>query len=417
MSATGSTLPPDGHLAPNVELAPKGQLAPEGQPVPGIRPVPSHPAQVLDGLSRVEPICWDRLVPSGAAGLRHEFLSAWEQAELPGRVARPIVVPGARGDELLAAAAGYHYDLDMASVSVPILPGALKLIRRVQPRFMTAHVYELGAPVARHDPLLVAPGVGVPAVAERVVAAAVREAEAAGARMLIVQDSVPEDGALAGALRSHGFDRVIALPTFVVEVRYESFDAYLQAMRSKYRRRTRCTLRESAHLRVELIDDFAPLADELARLWRLVYDRAHETKREILCPAFFRAAAKLDEAKALVLWREDGSIAIFGLLLEDGACLHFLHTGFAEEAGHSEAAYFRLLLEIVRVAIEGRFKTVDLGCTTAGPKLDIGAAPVPLTAWLRHRNPWLQKLFVTGGNGRFAPAPTPPRRVFAAPSG
>lgn len=399
MSATGST------------------LAPERQLAPGVHQTPSGPARVLDGLSRVEPSCWDRLVPSGAAGLRHGFLGAWEQAELPGRVARPIVVPDAGGAELQAAAAGYHYDLDMASVSVPILPGALRLIRSVRPRFMRTHVYELGAPVARHDPLLVAQGVAIPPVAETIVAAAVREAKTAGARMIVVQDSVPEDGPLAGALRSHGFDRVIALPTFVVEVRYESFDAYLQAMRSKYRRRTRSILQESGHLRPELIDDFAPLADELARLWRLVYDRAHETKREILCPAFFRAAAELDEVKALVLWRKDGSIAIFGLLLEDGGYLHFLHTGFAEEAGRSEAAYFRLLLEIVRVAIGGRFKTADLGCTTAGPKLDIGAVPVPLTAWLRHRNPWLQKLFVTGGNGKFAPAPALPRRVFAAPSG
>jgi hypothetical protein len=377
---------------------------------------PRAAARVIDGLSQVKPSLWDQLVPSGAGALRHAFLQAWEQAELSGRLSRPIVVPGPVPEELQAVAAGYHYDLDMASVSVPILPGALGLIRRVWPRFMKTRVYELGAPAARHDPLLVAPDVDLAAVAKTVVGAAVREAEAAGDKMMIVQDWVPDGGPLAAALSTHGFDQVIALPTFVVDARHPSFDAYLQSMRSKYRRRTRCTFRDSRHLRAELVDDFAPLADQLAHLWRLVYDRARETKREILGPAFFRAVAELDEVKALVLWRDDGSIAIFGLLLEDGKWLHFLQCGFAEEAGRSEAAYFRLLLEIIRVAIEGGFERAHLGCTTAGPKLDVGALPIALTAWLRHRNRWLQKLFVTGGNGRFAPPATGPRRVFSAQS-
>lgn len=409
MNAPASTRAPEGHLV-GTGVAPSIGIA-----------------RAIDGLSGVDPADWDRLVPSGAAALRHSFLRAWEQAELSGRLARPIVVPasasgsasgsGSGSEELQAAAAGYHYDLDMASVSVPILPGALGVIRRVWPRFMKTPVYELGAPAARHNPLLVAPDVEASAVAETVVEAAVREAEAAGARMLIVQDFVADEGPLAVALRAHGFDRVLALPSFVVEAGHESFDAYLKAMRSKYRRRTRCIFRDSRHLRAELVEDFAPLADDLAHLWRLVYDRAHETKREILGPEFFRAAAELDDVKALVLWRDDGSIAIFGLLLEDGGWLHFLQCGFAEEAGRSEAAYFRLLLEIIRVAIEGRFEMAHLGCTTAGPKLDVGAVPVPLTAWLRHRNRFLQKLFVAGGNGRFAPPPVHPRRVFAAEGG
>lgn len=370
---------------------------------------------VLSSLDQVPESRWNRLVPPRQGGLSSGFLRAWERAELSGRVARPIVVRTSGGRQLLAATAAYHYELDLAAASMPVAPHVLKLIRRGWPRLMKARVYELGAPVARHDPFLLAPGVEASSVAQQVVGAAVREADAAGAAMTIVQDFVAEGGAFDQALCSHGFSRVITLPSFVLELKYASFADYLGAMRSKYRRRCRCVLRDSSHLTAELIDGFGSLAEDMARLWRLVYDRARETKREVLGPAFFRAAAELGPLKALVLWRSDGSIAGFALLMEDGDWLHFLHCGFAEPAARREAAYLRLLLEIVRVGIDGGFRAVHLGCTTAEPKLDVGAVPVSLAAWLRHRHPLLQKLFVAGGNGRFAPPPVQPRRVFAAP--
>ncbi|HET9721090.1 MAG TPA: hypothetical protein VFP55_13500, partial [Solirubrobacteraceae bacterium] len=266
-------------------------------------------ARVLAGLAQVDPADWDRLVPIRAGGLRHAFLRAWERAELDGRVARPIVVPDQRGEGLGAAAAGYHYDLDLATVSVPILPGASGSIRRLWPRFMKGRVYELGAPAARHDPLLVAPGMSVSDAAQSIVTAAVREAREAGSPMIVVQDFVPDRGPFAAALQQNGFGRVVTLPSFVVEVRHERFDDYLDAMRSKYRNRARRVFRDSRHLSAELIDDFAPLADELAELWRLVYERADETKREVMGAEFFRAAAVLCDMRALVLRRADGSIA------------------------------------------------------------------------------------------------------------
>lgn len=395
--------------------APVAQAPPAvpAAPTP-VRLLTPSPVRVLAGLGAVRPGQWDRLVGAGAAGLRHSFLLAWEQAELSGLRGRPIAVTSDGGGVLLAAAPAYHYDMDLVTVSAPVLPGAAHRVRRVWPRFMKARVYELGGPVARHDPLLLAPGANSWRLAREIVGASVREAEAAGSAMIVVQDHVPQGGPLAAALAQSGFDQVKALPSFAVEVRHPSFEAYLDAMRSKYRRRWRCVLRDSRHLRVELVEDFTSLAEEMARLWRLVHDRSTETRREILGAQFFAAAAELESVQALVLRRQDGSIASFGLLLADGGWLHFLQCGFTDRAGRSEGAYFRLLLEIVRLAIEQGFDVAHLGCTTAGPKLDLGAVPVPLTAWLRHRSRLMQKLAVAGGNGPFAPAAVQPRNVFSA---
>jgi predicted N-acyltransferase len=339
----------------------------------------------LDGLHAVDEGAWDRLVPSGGATLRHGFLRAWERCELPGLRSRPLVVPGKADDGLLAAAAAYLYDLDLASVQQLASPSLLQSVRRVRPRFMTARVLEVGAPAARVDPVLLGEDDAAESAAAAIIDAAIAEAASAGASLTIVQDHVSPATPLARALRARGFAAVPTLPTAILEHGYDSFDEYLGALRSKYRNRARRIMRESRYLGVERIEDFGALAQPFASLWRLVHERATETKREILGEPFFEAVASLPNVVALVLRRGDDSIAAFGLLLEDAPWLHFLQCGFTTEAGRDEAAYRRLLLEVVRSGIDGGFRFVHLGCTTLEPKLALGAVPLPLHAWIRHR--------------------------------
>jgi hypothetical protein len=368
----------------------------------------------LASLDAADPAGWDALVPPGGAPLRHGFLSAWQRAQLPGLRPRPLVIATPGRTRPLAAAAAVLYDLDMSAISRPILPRAIGVLRRARPRLMVTRVLELGAPAARIQPLLVAPDADAHAVARELLAAAVELAAQERAAMTVVQDLVPAGGPTALALVAAGFSRVPALPTAVLAVRYATFDGYLGAMRHKYRRRARMVLRASAHLEVEHLPEFATIAPAMARLWRLVYERAAETRREILPREFFAAATRVEGLSALVLRRPDASIAAFGLLMDDRPCLHFLQCGFEARAGREEGAYFRLLLELVRHGIESGFAEIDLGCTTLGPKLDLGAVPVELCAWIRHRRALVQRVFAAGGNGPFAPAPVEPRRVFAA---
>lgn len=354
---------------------------------------------------------WDALVPPGAGALREGFLAAWEQAEVAGLAPVRLTVEGPSG-ELRGGAAGQLYDLDAAVIQRAVLPAAVRWVRRIWPRFLVFRVLELGAPCAHVNPLLVAPGSADGEVAREVVAQAIDVAARSAATMIVVQDLIGDPG-LEAELRAQRFAAVAALPTVVLALRWEGFEAYVSSMRHRYRRRVRCIMRDSAHLHAELVQDFGGLADEFSRLWRHVYDRATETRREILGPPFFRAAAGLEELSAIVLRREDGSLAAFGLLLEDHPWLHFLQCGFEAQAGRQEAAYFRLMLEIVRHGIEAGLAHLNLGCTTVGPKLDLGGVPVALEAWIRHRNRLVQWAFVAGARRWVHPPPVAARRVFA----
>jgi len=330
---------------------------------------------------------WDALVRPGAGPLRHGFLEAATRIELAAFEFRPLVLPGGDRGGFAAHAPAYRYDLDLGLFARGGAARALAAVRSAWRRCLVLRVFEVGCPVALCEPFSVASGTDQAAAVEALACAAIDEACRAGASLVIVHDFESKaPRAATRTLARLGFEPVPILPNFVLDLdgRFETFDAYLAAMRSPYRRRARLRLEKAAALRPELLSDFGEDAPVLARLWRAIDDRASEARREILTEPFFRAIDGLAHVRMLALRRPDGSIASFALLYEDGATLRFLYSGFLLEA-REEGAYFRLLYEIVRVAIEGRFTRVSLGWTTADPKLDLGARPVPLEAWIHHR--------------------------------
>ena len=369
----------------------------------------SRCAGELSSVPRAE---WDALITPGSVPLRHAYLQAWEHSELRGLCSRPVLSYAAGSEAPVAACPGYFYDLDVPTVRLPQTAAAVNVIRRVLPGFLYARTYELGSPTPLTNPFLVARPELRPLAVPTLIDAGVGEGEAGDADLILVQNFTSRSGPAAEELGARGFAGVAIPPTAVVNLPFASFDEYLGAMRAQYRRRAQQTLKRSRSLTVEHLMDFRGEAEELARLWRAIYERAREVKREVLTPAFFHAVAELPEASVLLMRRDDGTIASFGLLLDDSPWLSFLQCGFEADAGRREGAYFRLLLEIIRYAIERGYEQVDLGLTTLEPKLDVGAVPVPLFAWLRHRNALFQRVILALADGPLSPPLTEARRVF-----
>jgi predicted N-acyltransferase len=387
-------------------------ILPKGRPTAPRAPTSRLAARGAEELASVERSAWNGLLGPGDVPLSHDYLLAWEQAELDGLCSRPVLACEIDSNCLVAACPGYVYNLDLVTTRWPQGSRLVHTLRRLFPRLLFARTYELGSPTPFSNPFLVCDERIRDRAVPELIETALHEGEHTGAEFVLVQNFTSRSGPAADVLHGLGFAGVPIPPTAVVDLPYASFDEYLSAMRAPYRRRARQALKRGGELTAELVSDFAGLADELARLWRAVYDRASEVKREILPPTFFRAVSDVDEASVLLMRRPDGSVASFALLLADAPWLSFLQCGFEAGTGREEGAYFRLLYEIVSVAIEGGFEQVDLGITTLGPKLDVGAVPVPLFAWLKHRNPVLQRIIRSLARGPLRPPALEPRRVF-----
>lgn len=378
-------------------------------------PALSLSARAVDGLRTIDPATWDALVSPGSGPLCHGYLTAWEESELEGLRSCPIIACEATSGQVVAACPGYFYKLDLVGVRLPAAASLMARVRRIWGGLLSATTYELGSPTPLTNPFFAAEPCLRPQAVKELITAAIEEGERSGARFFLVQNFTSLNGPAADELRGLGFAGLEILPTAVVDLSFDSFEHYLSGMRAQYRRRARQAMKRSEDLRIEHLDDFAELSDELARLWRLVFDRATEIKREILTERYFSGVSRLDGSSVLLARRPDGSIAAFALLLADRPWLSFLQCGFDEHTARSEGAYFRLLYEIVRVGIEGGFQQVDLGVTTLAPKLDVGGVPVPLFAWIKHRNPLIQRLVQAFATGPMRPPKVEPRKVFKEP--
>ncbi len=188
-----------------------------------------------------------------------------------------------------------------------------------------------------------------------------------------------------------GFAKGLSCPRCVLNLRWSSFEEYLNDMRSGYRRRYNQALNKSAGLKTYFLSDTQNFSQELYRLYEEVFERS-PYKLEKLSLDFFRSP----RFKIMVLEQDDGQPCGFIQLLSNGSELIFEFIGFNHEKNHQYDLYIRLLLEIVRYGLDNGYKTIDFGQTADEAKLKLGARYEQLYAFLHHHNPvinfWSKKL-------------------------
>jgi hypothetical protein len=328
---------------------------------------------------------WDQWVPRGHLVLSHRFLHCSQRVQMEGGFRMlPLLLTDENGDTV-GVSASYLNAIDAADLGNSKLQRAAKIVRRVYRRFLKYDVIEIGLPT----------GVGLPArsghsatkTVEALAGWAMDKARQNSGSLVIVRDvadSLAPD--TAATLRRLDFQPAPVPATFIVPLPYGSFDEYKSRMRSAYRARMVNCLKTTSSLGCTVETGFHAMAPQLLALWRNLYDRVTRYRRLVLTEGFFEAASRLDEARLMLLRRPDESIAGFGLIMIDGPILRFSCTGFTRDAARNEGVYFRLLYEVIRLAIENGCEAVSLGQSTAGPKMSVGGQPVALQAWLWHRS-------------------------------
>ncbi len=186
-----------------------------------------------------------------------------------------------------------------------------------------------------------------------------------------------------------GFAAAPTLCTWTLPVAWRSFDAYLGALRSGYRRRIRQALERGRRVEVRRIDP-----DRFDDSWYRLYAAVRARSRyplETLAPAFFRRApAQID---GLLL---DGRPLGFVQTRREGATLQFLFGGLDYALEAACDTYWNLLLHLVRRAIEEGCDRLELGQTANTVKQRLGARPEALWAGCAHRVAVVGWLFRAG---------------------
>ncbi|MBQ9796599.1 MAG: GNAT family N-acetyltransferase [Clostridia bacterium] len=177
-----------------------------------------------------------------------------------------------------------------------------------------------------------------------------------------------------------GYAKGLTCPKCILTNRFESFDDYMNSLRSNYRYRYTKCFKKSAYLKLEYLTDNKEFTKEMYECYLQVYNKS-KIRVEKLPIEFFRGKY----FKIFVL-KNDEKVVGFGQMLENGTELIFEFVGVDYRYNNQYDTYHRILLEIVRYGIENGFKTIDFGQTADESKLKLGSKYTMLYAYLHHSN-------------------------------
>ena len=375
-------------------------------------------AEVLDSIAQIDAGEWDAIVPAGELICTHRYLRAVERSGINDcRFHYPVVYQDGR---LVAHGCAYAISSELDIFVRGRAKRLIAAVRRVCPRFLVFRAIECGTPVAMGTTLSYAEGVdrgaALTAILDSLEAVARRERMPA----VLLRDFFPSDLAFYDSLLGRGYTRAANLSRALLETPWKSFDDYLASLRRKYRYRVKEHRRRLVRpeVTVEFATRFAHLAEELAGLWRNVYDHATEYRRERLTPEFFRRIDEgLGEESGVVLIRVGGRLAAFMLLLFAGPRMTSLYCGMDYALNEEYALYFNLFYESILAGLARGMKEFDLGPTSLETKKALGGVPQPVFVYLRYRNP-VGNAVIPRAFAALAPRDrTPPRRAFKTNGG
>jgi hypothetical protein len=179
-----------------------------------------------------------------------------------------------------------------------------------------------------------------------------------------------------------------------LDPRWKSYDDYLASMTTKYRKEAQKLDKDlaAAGYRVEPLVGLEAHLDRLYALYLEVHEAA-QVRLFTLRPEYFSGLERTfgDRFRATAVKHGDELVG-FVTTLADGPVAVGYHVGFDRARNAEVPIYFRLLRAAVGDAIALGATRLSLGRTALEPKAKLGAKPVPLSVWIRHRVPMMNYL-------------------------
>jgi len=345
---------------------------------------------IADSIHYLDSTQWDRVTESNSVFLSRAYLHVLETAGPENSRQRYALI--FRGKTAVAAVAAQSVRASAAQVPKSDMkkPVAGSLKRIQQNVLVCGNLLSWGphgvAFAPGEDPTVLWPG-----VAEALYRIRRADRLLSSTDMVLIKD-VPHDMMQpADSLKRISYRSVETEPNMVLKVSqdWRSFEDYLAALTSSYRKTARKILEEirTDGCVVETLEDVAEFTEVIHSLYLQVHHR-QRMRLVTLKPEFLPmlAATFGSEFRCTVI-RKEKEILGFVTTLKDRDTAVGYYIGFDSRANAELPIYFRLLQAVVEDAIQLGCRQISFGRTALEPKARLGAKPVPIHVWVRHRVP------------------------------
>ena len=263
----------------------------------------------------------------------------------------------------------------------------ISLVRRFYPRFLKLRALMVGCSAGEAH-LAATETLPADIVAKTLSNGIVAQARSLNAQLIVLKEFPSRYREVLQCFVQCGFGRAPSMPMTMLDIGYDSFDAYMEkALKSSSRRKLRKKLNATAgasDIRMSVTDDAASFVDEVYPLYLQVFDRS-KMQFEKLTKDFFRQLGqRMSDKVRFFAWRRGNVLVAFSLCMVQGDSLYAEYVGFDYAVALDLHLYHYIVRDMINWGIGKGYKWFRSSGLNYDPKLHMKHRLDPIDLYARH---------------------------------
>jgi hypothetical protein len=260
-------------------------------------------------------------------------------------------------------------------------------IRRFYPRFLKLRTLMVGCSAGEAH-LAATETLPADIVAETLSNGIVRQARSLNAKLIVLKEFPSRYRKLLRCFVQCGFARAPSMPMTMLDIRYDSFDAYMvKALKSSSRKKLRKNLEATAgvsDIRMSVTDDAASFVDEVYPLYLQVFERSRMRFEKLTKDFFRQIGQRMNDKVRFFAWRRGNVLVAFSLCMVQGDSLYAEYVGFDYAVALDLHLYHYVVRDMINWGISNGYKWFRSSGLNYDPKLHMRHRLDPIDLYVRH---------------------------------
>jgi predicted N-acyltransferase len=272
----------------------------------------------------------------------------------------------------------------------------ISLVRRFYPRFLKLRALMVGCSAGEAH-LAATETLPVDVVAETLSNGIVKQAKSLNAQLIVLKEFPSRYREVLRCFEQCGFARAPSMPMTMLDIGYDSFNAYMEkALRSSSRRKLRKKLEATAgvsDIRMSVTDDAASFVDEIYPLYLQVFERSRMQFEKLTKDFFRQIGRRMSDKVRFFAWRRGNMLVAFSLCMVQGDSLYAEYVGFDYTVALDLHLYHYVVRDMISWGISKGYKWFRSSGLNYDPKLHMRHRLDPIDLYVRHTSVLANAIF------------------------
>jgi predicted N-acyltransferase len=272
----------------------------------------------------------------------------------------------------------------------------ISMVRRFYPRFLKLRALMVGCSAGEAH-LAATDTLPADIVAKTLSNGIVEQARSLKAQLVVLKEFPSRYRKVLHCFVQCGFARAPSMPMTVLDIGYDSFDAYMEkALRSSARRKLRKKLEATAgtsDIRMSVTDHAASFVDEVYPLYLQVFERSKMRFEKLTKDFFHQLGERMGDKVRFFAWRRGNVLVAFSLCMVQGDSLYAEYVGFDYTVALDLHLYHYVVRDMINWGIGEGYKWFRSSGLNYDPKLHMRHRLDPVDLYARHTSTLANAIF------------------------